>query len=135
MEQGLFLLLLSSSVWWIRAVLGRGLGRERPHRWGSAVMIATALSLLWNWYALLASQAILLGLHPQNGWEWTFYTWGFPLLVAGGLLPGIPFLAQLGFALGFGAILLLDLGRVWAWVCDRTRRHFSKGPVPARRDR
>ena len=121
-EQGLFLLLLIVGSWWIRMVIGVGRLRQTPQHWGAAAVFACGFSLLWNWYSFVASQAIVQGLHPQYGWEWTFFTWGLPLLVASALLPAASLLMQLGVALAIGVVVLLLLGRSWAAAPGRGLR-------------
>lgn len=121
-EQGLFLLLLFLGAWWVRMVVGIGRIKRTTQHWGTAAVFACGFSLLWNWYGLVASQAIQLGLHPRYGWEWTFFTWGLPYLVASGVFPALAFLAQFGVALALGALGLVIGGRIWAGAPGPSRR-------------
>ena len=108
-EEGLFVVFLFLGVWLTRIVLG---GR-RTQNWGAAAVFAAGFGLLWNWYSLTASQAIELGAHPYQGWEWTFFTWGMPLLLASVALPGVGFVGQLGVAMGLAAVAVIALAGVW----------------------
>ncbi len=131
-EEGLFVLWLFLSAWWVRLLLGPGRARRTPQHWGSAAVFACILSLLCIWYSLTATQAIALGVHPRQGWEWVFFTWGLPMLLAGSIIPGSPFLAQFGLALGIGAGTVLLLGRVWAqpYLCSSDPPFLLPWPRP-----
>ena len=113
-EQGLFVLWLFIAGWWTRMVLGLAGTRRNTQHWGTAAVFACVFSLAWSWYGVTAAHAMALGLHPRYGWEWTFFTWGAPLLIAGGIFPAAGFLVHLGIALGIGAGAILALGRLWA---------------------
>ena len=130
-EQGLFLLWLFIATWWTRMVLGLGRVRRTPQHYGSAAVFACIFSLGWNWYHLTATYAISLGAHPVHGWEWTFFTWGLPLLVAGSVAPAAALVVKLGVALALAAGTILSLGRLWADMPGLPR----KRPPEARRGR
>ena len=134
-EQGLFVLAMVCSVWWVRMMLGVGGTRRTPQHWGAAAVFASVFSLLWIWYHLTAAHAISLGLHPTHGWEWGFFTWGLPTLLVGVLLPGAAFLTQLGIAVGLGAFGILLVGGLWAsFPGPKGRRNARPEPAsfPAR---
>lgn len=120
-EQGLFLLGVLFAAWWTRMVLGVGRTHRTLSHWGAAAVCACGFSLSWGWYNLTASHAIALGVHPQCGWEWNFFSWGLPFLLAGSLFPGAPFLVTFGVSLAFGALAILALGRLWAGVPGLSR--------------
>ena len=113
-EEGLFLLLLFIGAWWVRIVLGLGKMVRTPQHYGTAAVFASVFSLLWCWYGLMVVPAMDAGLHPLEGWEWPFLTWGLPFALASWLLPAAGLLVQLGFAIGLGALALMVLGRAWA---------------------
>lgn len=113
-ELALFGGLLFVGAWWVRMLIGVGRYARAPQHWGTAAVFACGFSLLWNWYGLVASQMMQIGLHPTEGWEWTFLTWGLPFMVAGAAFSGAPFLGKLGVALALGTVALLALGRWWA---------------------
>jgi len=131
-ELGLFSLLLFGGSLWIAAVLGAGRVRRTPQRSGSAAVFAAVLSFVWNWYAVAGSQAIVLGLHPQEGWERMFFSWGLPMLMAGNIIPAAGFTLHFGIGLVLGAAILFDLGRLWAWANGRWLRSRQREAVPSR---
>ena len=127
-EIGLFSLLLFGGSLWVATVLGAGRVARTPQRWGSAAVFACLLSFVWNWYAVLGSQAVVLGMRPQEGWEQLFLTWGLPLLMAAGIVPGGELMLHFGIGLAFGTAILFDLGRCWAWANGRWLRRPRPTP-------
>lgn len=128
-EVGLFVVWLFLGAWWTRMVLGLGTVRRTPQHWGAAAVFACGFSLGWNWYHLTATHAITLGAHPTYGWEWMFFTWGLPMLVAGTVLPGASLLVKLGAAMGLAALVVLVMGRVWAGLPGLRSRRRTKEAV------
>ncbi len=123
-EEGIFILFVFLAMWWTHMVLGLGNTGRTPQHWGTAAVFACCFSLLWCWYSLVATYAIGQGLHPNDGWEWLYFTWGLPMLLSGAILPGDQLVPQLGLALPIGTVLILLLGRAWP---DGGRGRSSRG--------
>lgn len=127
-EEGLFAVFLLVSTWLTRVVLGVG----RTTNWGAAAVVACGLGLVWNWYSLTSSYAVSTGLHPYQGWEWSFFTWGAPLLVAGPFSQSAGFVVHLGCAMAVATGVLLVLARAWSAAGNPfARRGMAKATTAA----